>query len=53
MLARGDVADGESYEAEEHIPEGVVVRRATDGKQMFFSAKYMEAQRRRNRGRNV
>lgn len=53
MLARGDVADKVAYDAENQVPEGLVVRRKTDGQRLFFSARYMEVQRRRNRGRNT
>lgn len=51
LLDRGDVADGESYEAESHHPKGVAVVKRTTGERMFFSKRYMEAMRKRNRAR--
>lgn len=51
LLDRGDVANGESYEAESHHPEGVAVVKRTTGERMFFSRSYMEIMRKRNRAK--
>jgi len=51
LLDRGDAAEGDSYEAEDHHPEGVSAVRRKDGERVFFSKRYMEMMRKRNRAR--
>jgi hypothetical protein len=51
LLDRGDAAEGDSYQAEDHSSEGVAVVKRKTGERMFFSERYMKAMRKRNRAR--
>lgn len=51
LLDRGDAAEGDSYQAEDHHPEGVTATKRTTGERVFFSERYMKAMRKRNRAR--
>jgi hypothetical protein len=51
ILDRGDAAEGDSYQTESHHPEGVSTVRRKDGGRVFFSRRYMDMMRKRNRAR--